>query len=361
MTRVKCKYCDQLINLKNLEDGFEYHCPRCDSIIYRKGASHLIVSLLSLSSLIIFFWAIFTPLLQIHVITEKEVSFWQSVVYLLEYDIISGFFMFITIIVIPISMNLLTLSIIFYEKLFIPLDVVKRLIGFYITIKEWNMIEVYVIGLLISFVKMYDLADVTILAGFWFNCIYMVFLYLSLVLFNPYDIVHIHKRKPKKTYTIQLTFIFILLAIIFLPAANLLTMMPTTKFSVEYSNTILGGIMFLYEQGDIFIPTVIFFTSFCIPILKVLGMVVMILMAKYNIFASYKKSATKYYIITDGMGKYSFLDIYVVVLGAAYLRFGNLVTMEIGEAVVPFALVIIFTMLASKTFDTRLLWNKNVT
>jgi paraquat-inducible protein A len=255
-------------------------------------------------------------------------------------------------------MNILTLCIIYYKQFSIHIDVVKKLVGFYLIIKEWNMIEVYVIGLLISFVKMYDLADVTILAGFWFNCLYVVFLYLSLVLFNPYDIVHIHKRKAKNPYTIQLTFLFIILAIIFIPASNLLTMMPTSKFSVEYSNTILGGIMFLYDQGDIFIPTVIFFTSFCIPILKVLGMIVIILMAKYSLFMQHKKLATKYYILTDAIGKYSFLDIYVVVLGAAYLRFGNVVTMEIGEAVVPFALVIIFTMLASKVFDTRLLWNE---
>jgi uncharacterized paraquat-inducible protein A len=91
MGRVKCKYCDQLINLKNLEDGYEYHCPRCDSLVYRKGVSSRVVTLLTLSSLIVFFWAIFTPVLQIVVIGEKEVSFWQSVVYLLEYDFISGF------------------------------------------------------------------------------------------------------------------------------------------------------------------------------------------------------------------------------------------------------------------------------
>jgi len=51
------------------------------------------------------------------------------------------------------------------------------------------------------------------------------------------------------------------------------------------------------------------------------------------------------------------LDIFVVTIMTAFLQFGNVLHMKAGPAVVPFALVIILTMIATINFDTRLLWD----
>jgi paraquat-inducible protein A len=52
------------------------------------------------------------------------------------------------------------------------------------------------------------------------------------------------------------------------------------------------------------------------------------------------------------------LDIFVVTIMTGFLQFGNLIHVEAGGAVIPFAFVIIFTMLATQNFDTKLLWDE---
>ena len=81
-------------------------------------------------------------------------------------------------------------------------------------------------------------------------------------------------------------------------------------------------------------------------------------MVKFDIFSRYKKYVTKFYIITDSWGKYSMLDVYVVVLASSFIQYDDLVRIGIGEAIIPFSLVVFFTMVASKSFDTRLIWKE---
>ncbi len=359
MKRVRCKYCDRYIKLENLEHGYDYNCPNCNSMVYRPGESINIVAIISISTLIVFAWAVNLPLLSVYVIDDNQVSIMQSLDFLFKVDIFSGIILSITIIVIPIFMVLLTLAIIYHKLFKIPISMLKNMIAIYIHIKDWNMIEVYFVGLLISMVKLIELSDMSILPGFWINMLYVLLLYLSLTLFNPYDILHIHKRKPINKNSLKIAILFLILAFIFIPASNILPIMPTYKYAVTYDNTIFDGIYAFYEEGDYFISWVIFFTSICIPLLKIIGVMVMVSMVKFDILQNYKKFATKYYIITDALGKYSMLDVYVVVLAAAFIQYDDLIRIEIGEAIIPFTLVVFFTMVASKSFDTRLLWKRD--
>ena len=134
--------------------------------------------------------------------------------------------------------------------------------------------------------------------------------------------------------------------------------MPTYKFGVEYNNTIFEGVIALWEDKDYFIASIIFFTTICIPLLKIISVVMMILMAKYDMFKNHKKAMTIYYRVNDMWGKYSMLDVFVVVIAASFVQFDQLVRIESGSAIIPFTLVVFFTMMASKSFDVRLIWEK---
>jgi paraquat-inducible protein A len=63
----------------------------------------------------------------------------------------------------------------------------------------------------------------------------------------------------------------------------------------------------------------------------------------------------------DKVGKYSLLDVFVVIIGFSYIQFENIVSSDIGNGMIPFCFVVIFTMLASKSFDTKLLWHNTRT
>jgi paraquat-inducible protein A len=164
----------------------------------------------------------------------------------------------------------------------------------------------------------------------------------------------VYERKP---YSLLKTSVYTMSAFIMLFPANFLPMMIITELKVPYINTIWDGVVGFYEKGEYFLAFIVLFASIFIPIFKILALVWLVIMAKIgkNRFSYF---STKLYKIIEFIGKYSMLDIFVVTIMTGFLQFGNLIHIEAGGAVIPFALVIIFTMLATQNFDTKLLWDE---
>lgn len=359
MKKILCKYCDILLRIRQFTPGFEYTCPKCNGIVYRSGASVPIIVTLSLSTLIIFFIMINSTLLTVTVLDVKSRSILDTIYILAEHHFpLSTAIVFITIIVIPILIIFLINLIIFGSKIGLKKDALFKLISLYENTKLWNMTGVYLIGILISMIKLDELTTLEIEIGFWIHVIYIVTFYVTIVLFNPDDITKDIQEKKKDENSIFKTSLYLVLAAIFIIPSNVLPIMPSFKFGVEYNNTIFGGIQEFWKGKDYFVASVIFFTSICIPALKIIGLFIMLLMAKYNIFQNYRKTMTIFYRITHSWGKYSMLDVFVVVIVASFIQYNHLVRVEAGTAILPFTLVVFFTMMASNSFDIRLLWEK---
>jgi len=360
MHQIPCKYCNTKLRIRKFTSGFEYTCPTCRGVVYRGGASATSIIIMSLSTLVIFFWMITSDVLTVTLISTKSRSILDSIEILYYDDYkVSAAILFITVIFIPIFMISLINLIIFGKKLHIPLHILKKAVSLYKELKDWNMAEVYMVGIVISMVKLEELTTMHINLGFWVVCIYVVMFYLILMWFNPYDILETVEINKQDENAMFKSIIYLVLALIFVIPANVLPIMPTYQFGVEYNNTIWGGIVILWEEKDYFIASIIFFTSICIPLLKISSVFIMIFMAKYGILQNYKKAMTIYYRVNDGWGKYSMLDVFVVVIAASFVQFDQLVRIESGTAIMPFTLVVFFTMMASKSFDIRLIWEKN--
>jgi len=359
MSKISCKYCTTSLRIRKFTPGFEYICPNCNGVVYRSGASNLALFLISFSTLIIFYWMITSDMLSVTLVGTKSRSILDSIVILYQdhYPAASSILL-ITVVLIPIMMIFLINLIIFGKKLKIPKHILDASIKIYDAIKYWNMAEVYLVGILISMVKLEELTTMEINLGFWITLIYVIMFYLTLMWFNPHEIIDTVYIKEKDENALLKSGVYILLALIFIIPANLLPIMPTYKFGVEYNNTIFGGIQALWKDKDYFLALVIFFTTICIPLLKILSVLVMVAMAKYGILQKYKKAMTIYYRVNDAWGKYSMLDVFVVVIAASFVQFDQLVRIESGSAIIPFTLVVFFTMMASKSFDIRLIWEK---
>jgi paraquat-inducible protein A len=65
------------------------------------------------------------------------------------------------------------------------------------------------------------------------------------------------------------------------------------------------------------------------------------------------------YRITELVGRWSMIDIFVVAVLTGLVQMGELMSILPGPAVLSFTSVIILTMLAAMVFDPRLLWDKN--
>jgi paraquat-inducible protein A len=69
------------------------------------------------------------------------------------------------------------------------------------------------------------------------------------------------------------------------------------------------------------------------------------------------KDRTRLYLITEAVGRWSMLDIFVVTILVALVNLGALATIQAGPAALHFAAVVVITMLAAMSFDPRLIWD----
>ena len=70
------------------------------------------------------------------------------------------------------------------------------------------------------------------------------------------------------------------------------------------------------------------------------------------------RGRTKLFRVLEVVGHWSMLDVFVVALLAAVVQLGRFASIEPGPAIIPFAGVVVLTMLASASFDPRAIWDR---
>ncbi len=162
-----------------------------------------------------------------------------------------------------------------------------------------------------------------------------------------------HRMKPK---SIHLTLAFSLTALVFYLPATLFPFMTIELYGNSNSSTIWGGIVSLVDVGSWPIAAIVFLASIVIPVIKLLILFYLGLTAKTYKHPRFK---TKLYHFVEAIGRWSMLDIFLLAVLVAIMKLGpwTHVRPEIGSLM--FALVVIFTMLASAYFDPKLLWREN--
>jgi paraquat-inducible protein A len=137
--------------------------------------------------------------------------------------------------------------------------------------------------------------------------------------------------------------------------ANVLPMMNTEQFPVHRSDTILSGIKFLWGEGSWELALLVFAASILVPLTKLFAL-------GFLLVTSQRRSTwrprvrTKLYRALEVIGHWSMLDVFVVSLLTAVVQLGRFASVEPGPAVLPFASVVVLTMLASASFDPRSIW-----
>ncbi len=151
------------------------------------------------------------------------------------------------------------------------------------------------------------------------------------------------------------TISFSLTALIFYVPANLFPFMTMELYGSQNSTTIWDGIISLVEAGSYFIAFIVLLASIIIPFFKLLALFFLAATAKNSKYA-YEK--TQLYRLIESIGRWSMLDIFLLAVLVAIMKLGpwTSVQPEIGSLM--FVFVVIFTMLASASFDPRLLWKE---
>ncbi len=155
-------------------------------------------------------------------------------------------------------------------------------------------------------------------------------------------------------FSTEKSWAYLITAMIAYIPANLYPMLITKQFGTVESSTILGGIVMLWEQGSYPIALVIFVASILIPVLKFLVLIYLLISVKYPIGKDKKVNKHKLYFMTEAVGPWSMIDVFVVAILAALIHLANIEIIA-GTAATAFAISVFFTLLAAHAFDERLI------
>jgi paraquat-inducible protein A len=163
----------------------------------------------------------------------------------------------------------------------------------------------------------------------------------------------LHSRKPN---SIARTWALVLAAVVFYIPANVLPVTHTTSLGVVQSDTIMSGVIYFIHSGSWPIALVIFIASIFVPILKLL--ILSFLLISVQRRSQWRPvDRTRLYRITEAIGRWSMLDVFVVTILVALVHLGALATIEAGLGALFFAAVVVITMFAAEAFDPRLIWD----
>lgn len=163
-----------------------------------------------------------------------------------------------------------------------------------------------------------------------------------------------YQRKP---YSLQYTLAWNIAALIAFIPANLYPIMIIYSLGIGEPSTILSGIGQFVDQGLYPIAVIIFTASIIVPLIKIIGLFVLV----YRVYTGVRlrpDKHSKFYHVLEFLGPWSMLDVFVVALLVAVVELGFVTSVEAGPAINYFTLTVIFTMIAANSFDPRLLWDK---
>ena len=164
---------------------------------------------------------------------------------------------------------------------------------------------------------------------------------------------HVHIRK---THSVATSWALLLAAIIMYFPANLLPIMVVSSFGAGQSDTIMSGVIYLLTHGSWPLALVVFVASVLVPLLKMITLLYLII-SVHRKSRMRKQQRTRLYRLTELVGRWSMVDIFVVALLAALVQLGELATIMPGIGASAFAAVVILTMFAAMSFDPRLIWD----
>lgn len=161
----------------------------------------------------------------------------------------------------------------------------------------------------------------------------------------------------RKTASLQRTWALVLGASILYIPANALPIMRTTSLGQSQSDTILSGVMHLLHTGSWPLALVVFVASVVVPMAKIAALVWLLVSVQMR--STWRPvERTRMYRLTEILGRWSMVDIYVVTVLATLVQAGALASVEAGSGAVFFGAVVVLTMIGAESFDPRIIWDR---
>lgn len=396
-TYIACHECDLLVELTQVTEGSKASCPRCNCTL---TANHINaqnrVLAFSISALVFLILSFLFPFLTFKAQgQERVVTLMQSI----NVSVIDNFaslsvIIFISIILIPVLFLFSNIYVYLSFKLSYPLTGTRFMLKMISHLKHWSMADIFLVGILVSFIKIASLAEVTLGLSFIAYVFFIFSMTAAALHFDKhqawqwlkhnqslpaktqptmnYQVCHVctditeqsettcrichSPLHPRKKNSLQKTWAYLITSAVLYFPANFLPIMKTNFLGEETASTILGGVVVLWQHGSYPIALIIFIASVLVPIGKLIGLGWLCYKVQ-NQSTSSQQQKTQLYRLTELVGRWSMIDVFVVAVLVALIKLGNIMSVYPGLGVIAFAVMVLFSVLAALSFDPRLIWD----
>jgi len=138
--------------------------------------------------------------------------------------------------------------------------------------------------------------------------------------------------------------------------ANIYPVMMITQVARTTSYTIFGGIEELVAYDLWPLALLVFFASITIPLTKLVLLAYMLWQTQHG-STTHLMGRTRAYRVVDFIGRWSMIDVFMISILVALVRFGQFAQVQAEVGATCFASVVVLTMFAVGTFDPRLMWD----
>ena len=398
----ECPGCGLLQLVPSLARGMTAYCERCPTILHRTTAHPVDHSIaLTFAALALLTIMCSATLMSVQTAGIAHTAYLLSGPAELVHRnmaALAAVVVFVTMLA-PFGKLLGTLYVLIRLHEAAPPRHLRRIFALAEQLRPWSMIEVFVFGVFVAYVKLGDLVTIRLDAGVY------ALLALTVVLIwadssldreavwnrlgrqapqDPRDTStghtpeavgcevcrlvstphHEHARCPRcesllhrrKSDSIPRTWALVIAAAVLYVPANYYPVLTVMQLGAGAPSTILGGVEELISSRMYPLAALVFFASIAVPMMKLVGLSVM-LVATQTGSSGWLRDRTHLYHAVRWIGRWSMIDIFMESLLGALVKFGNVITIEPGIGAVAFCGVVILTMFAAETFDPRLMWD----
>jgi len=157
--------------------------------------------------------------------------------------------------------------------------------------------------------------------------------------------------------SLQLTAALAIAALILYVPANIYPILRMHFYGAYSENTVWDGVVSLAHANQYFVALIVFLASIVIPVLKLAGLLYLVISARFKL-GRRLRGRTRIYRFIDVIGPWAMLDVFLLAVLVALVKLGQIATILPGPGLIAFSAVVVLTMLASASFDPRVIWEK---
>jgi paraquat-inducible protein A len=397
----ECLVCGLLQRLPPLPRRAVAQCSRCGAVLRRRRVDPVGRSLaLALTGLLLFAFAVALPFIDINVVgRERETVLLTGPLELRQYG---AWELAVAVLVTSVAAPLARLLGLVYVLLGIHLEHPPRhlfaVFRWVEWLRTWAMVEVFLLGVFAAYTRLAAIAQVDLggavyaLAGVMAamvaadgvldrEAVWTTLERKGVLAGRTEEPAHDNSRltgchscglvsrarttcprcgammRPRKTDSLHRTWALLITATMLYVPAN--TMPILTLVEVGHSgtpSTLVRGIRDIATSGYWVLAVLVFFASIIVPLVKLLGLSFLLITTQRGT-PGWLRERTLIYRVVDSIGRWSMIDVFMVSILTATARMGRLGSVFPGLGAVAFCAVVVLTMLAAHSFDSRLMWD----